>query len=123
MRVCKSCGTELREFDDYGNQFWHCPNDCISREVSNRIAKEEAAKSDAEQQADYEDHLAVAGPQAYMKQTHCWNCQTTITRTPQTQDEPYGNFCPKCGESLRNHYYLGEGRPGDLAKMRNPQNP
>jgi hypothetical protein len=27
-RFCEHCGHELREFDDYNNQVWNCPNDC-----------------------------------------------------------------------------------------------
>lgn len=113
MRVCKHCGAELERFDQHGNEGWHCPNDCAFLKACEQLEQEEGAKSHAQLQAEQEDMMAI---EAIMEQTHCWNCQAHITRTPESRDWPFGNFCPKCGESLRNYYHRGEGHPGSLAK-------
>lgn len=69
---------------------------------------------------DAEHHLNQANLFPYKEPptTHCWDpkCNTTIKRVITNRDGYYGNFCPECNKSLRTHYHLGEGKPGDLAK-------
>ena len=114
MSVCEFCGTKMLEFDGYGNEFLHCPNDCSFWDACVRFTKEEAEKSPEQRQSEYDDYMAAVGQQADLKITNCWHCQRIFTRTEQNQDVPYGNFCPECNHSLRYHPIYGEGGPEDM---------
>ena len=61
MRVCKYCGTALEKYDQHGNEWWHCPNDCAALKALEQLEQVEGAKSDAQILAEYEDMMAVAG--------------------------------------------------------------
>jgi hypothetical protein len=117
-RLCGHCGHELQEFDIYGNEGWHCPNDCAF-EMACKKAEEilpfeiEAAdlvraSNDTSASQEYTTPVTV-------KTSHCWYCKGTVFRLTQNQDPPYGHFCSICGHSLRFHPLLGQGAPHDQA--------
>ncbi len=137
MAKCKYCGSELGVLDGFGNTVWICPNDCAFL----KAWEEENARSEAERRSMhedmpvvepaagqgnmYEDMLAVEGDEVSIRHSHCWTytargnpCPGTVLRVIEAQDGPYGHFCPVCGHSLRYHYHLGEGKPGDMARRR-----
>ena len=61
-----------------------------------------------------ESSLLAVGDEPFAEVTTCWNCDAEIDRTIEEPDGVYGNICPKCGESLRNHPLYGEGKERDL---------
>jgi len=89
-KACSMCKTNMIYMGQHGYQkYWDCPNDC--------------------------------GPECEeLKKptTHCWveGCsETNIERCNENADFPYGNRCPSCGASLRNHPTRGEGKCFDQA--------
>jgi hypothetical protein len=123
MPVCEYCGTELDQFDHRGNEGWVCPKDCAFWKMVEKLRNEENTKSDAQKLAESEDFINGLEYPSIVKQTHCWtfredgtHCPGIVTRTPDTEDSPYGHRCPECDHSLRYHKHYGEGGPGDLAQ-------
>ena len=94
-KYCRYCGSELLEYDLNGNHGWNCANDCDFEVYCKEHAND--FKNDLSDIA--EQVLENAPPIS----THCWNCKTVFYRLLSNKDEPYGNYCPNCGESLRNY--------------------
>lgn len=61
-----------------------------------------------------ESSIHAVGDSPFAEITTCWKCDVEIDRTIEELDGVYGNKCPECGESLRNHPTYGEGNPQDL---------
>jgi hypothetical protein len=117
-RVCEHCGGELVEFDEYGNQGWHCPKDCEFIMACKKWEEDLPFEIEAAEIAGLAHSASDTTPivaVAAVKETHCWSCSSTVLRLPQYDDYPYGHFCTSCPHSLRDHPIFGVGGSMDLA--------
>jgi hypothetical protein len=117
-KVCEHCGGELVEFDEYGNQGWHCPKDCefeIQCQIAQEMPPDDPEAYDMIWLSNNVFTSQGDAVPAYVQTSPCWNCRSTVFRLPEKQDYPYGHFCPGCGLSLRFHPILGQGAKYDQA--------